>query len=137
MVRDAYEAFNRGDLEDMAAAAAPEFEYVATGVIPRAGGVYRGREEYLRFLEQWWSEFDEPTVDVNELADAGEQVLASGAVASRAAWETTWSLWQLWSVRDGKIVRGQGFTGWASRPPSSALPPWTRNSTCRTGVSRR
>jgi ketosteroid isomerase-like protein len=39
VVRHAYEAFNRGDLEDMAAAAAPEFEYVATGVIPGAGGV--------------------------------------------------------------------------------------------------
>jgi uncharacterized protein len=114
VVRHAYEAFNRGDLEDMAAAAAPEFEYVATGVIPGAEGVYRGREEYLRFLEQWWSEFDEPTVDVNELADAGEQVLASvtfrgGGKQSRV--ETTWSLWQLWTVRDGKIVRGQGFTG--------------------------
>jgi hypothetical protein len=73
-----------------------------------------GRGEYLRFLEQWWSEFDEPTVDVNGLADAGEHMLASvtfrgGGKQSRV--ETTWSLWQLWTVRDGKIVRGQGFTG--------------------------
>jgi ketosteroid isomerase-like protein len=24
--------------------------------------------------------------------------------------EANWSLWQLWTVRDGRFVRGQGFT---------------------------
>jgi ketosteroid isomerase-like protein len=45
MTRRAYEAFNRGDLDGMSVDAAPEFEYVATGAIPDAGGVYRGPEE--------------------------------------------------------------------------------------------
>ena len=24
--------------------------------------------------------------------------------------ETSWDIWQIWTVRDGKVVRGQGFT---------------------------
>jgi ketosteroid isomerase-like protein len=40
----AYEAFSRGDLEGVFADAAPEFEYVATGAIPGAGGMYHGPE---------------------------------------------------------------------------------------------
>ena len=59
LVRRGYEAFNRGDLDDMFAEAAPAFEYLATGVIPGAGGVYHGPDEFRRFLERWWGEFDE------------------------------------------------------------------------------
>jgi hypothetical protein len=24
--------------------------------------------------------------------------------------ETSWDIWQVWTVRDGKAIRGQGFT---------------------------
>jgi ketosteroid isomerase-like protein len=53
VVRRAYEAFNRGDLERAFADAAPEFEYVATGAIPGAGGMYRGPEAFRQFLDRW------------------------------------------------------------------------------------
>jgi ketosteroid isomerase-like protein len=75
-VRRAYEAFNRGDLEGVFADAAPEFEYVATGAIPGAAGMYRGPEAFSQFPDQWWGEFHEPHVEVHELIDAGDQVLA-------------------------------------------------------------
>lgn len=113
VVRRAYEAFNRGDLEAMSAEAAPEFEYIATGVIPGAGGVYRGAAQYRRFLEWWWGEFAQPDVQVHELVDAGDRVLASvtfRGCGKQSGVETTWSLWQLWTTRDGKVMRGQGFT---------------------------
>ena len=108
MVRRAYRAFNQGDLEAMVAVAAPEFEYVATGAIPGAGGVYRGPEEFLQFLDRWWGEFDEPHVEVHELIEARDQVLASVTFrghGKRSGVDTNWSLWQLWTVRDGKIGR--------------------------------
>lgn len=113
MVRRAYDAFNRGDLEAVFADAGMEFEYVATGVIPGAGGVYRGVEQYRQFMERWWGEFVQPNVQVHELVDAGEQVLASVTFRGRgkqSGVETTWSLWQLWMTRNGQVVRGQGFT---------------------------
>jgi ketosteroid isomerase-like protein len=113
VVRRAYKAFNRGDLEAMFADAAPEFEYVATGAIPGAGGVYRGPEMFRQFLGQWWGEFDEPRVEVHELIEARDQVLAFLTFrghGKQSGVETNWSLWQLWTVRDGEVVRGQGFT---------------------------
>jgi ketosteroid isomerase-like protein len=113
LVRRAYEAFNRGDPEGMVADAAPEFEYVATGAIPGAGGVYGGTEQFRQFLDRWWGEFHEPRVEVQELIDAGDQVLASLTFRGRgkqSGVETNWRLWQLWTLRDGKAVRGQGFT---------------------------
>ena len=113
LVRRGYEAFNRGDLDGMFAEAAPSFEYLATGVIPGAGGVYHGPEEFRSFLERWWGEFDEPRIEVHELTAAGDQVLASLTFRGRgrqSGVEANWSLWQLWRVRDGQFVRGQGFT---------------------------
>ena len=114
VLRRAYEAFNRGDREGAAAGFAPEAEYVVTtGQIPGAGGVYRGPEGYRRFLESWWGEFDEPGIEVHELIETGDQVLASLKLRGRgkqSGVETSWDIWQIWTVRDGKVVRGQGFT---------------------------
>ena len=114
MLRRAYEAFNRGDREGAVAGFAPEAEYVVTtGQIPGAGGVYRGPEGYRRFLESWWSEFDEPGIEVHELIETGDQVLASLKLRGRgrqSGVETSWDIWQIWTVRAGMVVRGQGFT---------------------------
>jgi ketosteroid isomerase-like protein len=74
--------------------------------------VYRGAEQHQRFVERW-GEFAQPDVEVHELADAGERVLASVTFRGRgrqSGVETTWNLWQLWTTRNGKVVRGQGFT---------------------------
>jgi ketosteroid isomerase-like protein len=35
--------------------------------------------------------------------------------------ETNWSLWQLWTLRDGKAVRGQGFTNSAEALEAAGL----------------
>ena len=60
-VRRAYDAFNRGDLEGMVADLAAEFEYLATGAVPGAAGVYRGPEGWTEFVMGWLaSEFDDP-----------------------------------------------------------------------------
>ena len=59
--RGAYAAFNRGDLAaGVVTFRAPEFEWVATGVVPDIVGVYRGPDGYKEFLESWWNEFEKP-----------------------------------------------------------------------------
>jgi ketosteroid isomerase-like protein len=111
--RRAYEAFNRGDLEGMVADFAPTFEYVATGAIPGAGGVYGGPEGWTEFLGWFRSEFENPRVEIRELIEAGDQVLASVTLRGRGKQsdvEASWDVWNLWTVRDGKVVHGQGFT---------------------------
>ena len=60
----------------------------------------------------FWGEYDDVSVEVHELTEAGDQVLASLAVrgsGKQSGAETSWDLWHLWSVRDGKVVSGQGF----------------------------
>ena len=111
--RRAYAAFNRGDLAGGVENFAPEFEWVATGVVPDVEGVYRGPGEYRRFLESWWSEFEDPHIEVHDLTDAGDQVLASLTLRGRGKQSgvaTSWEIWHVWTLRDGKVVGHQAFT---------------------------
>jgi hypothetical protein len=113
MARRAYAAFNRGDLEGMLADFAPDSEYVTTGAIPGVEEVYRGPEGFRRFLKSFWGEFDEPGLEVHELIEAEDQVLVGLTFQGRgkqSGVETTWDLWHLWTVRAGKVARGQAFT---------------------------
>lgn len=113
IVREAYDAVNRGDLDMAVSCIAPDMEYVASGAVPGATGVFMGPEGVKEFIAGLYEEFDEPRADVSELLDAGDQVLASATARGRgklSGVETTWDTWQLWTVRDGKLMRGQGFT---------------------------
>ena len=113
IVREAYDAVNRGDLDMAVSCIAPDMEYVASGAVPGATGVFMGPEGVKEFIAGLYEEFDEPRADVSELLDAGDQVLVSATARGRgklSGVETTWDTWQLWTVRDGKLMRGQGFT---------------------------
>ena len=113
MVRRGVDAFNRGVFEGVAAEFASDFEYVASGAIPGVGGVYRGPEEYTRFQEAFWGEFDEQHGEINEVIEAGDQVLVSLTFRGRgkqSGVETRWEVWQAWTVRDDKVIRGHGYT---------------------------
>ena len=113
IVREAYDAVNRGDLDMAVSCIAPDMEYVASGAVPGATGVFMGPEGVKEFIAGLYGEFDEPRADVSELVDAGDQVVVSATARGRgklSGVETTWDTWQLWTVRDGKLVRGQGFT---------------------------
>ena len=113
LVRRAYEAFNRGDLDGMVADFAPTFEYASTGAIPGAGGVYRGQDGMRQFLGWLWNDFESPRAEIGELIEAGDQVLAELTLRGRgkqSGVEAGWDVWQLWTLHDGKMVRGEGFT---------------------------
>jgi uncharacterized protein len=113
IVRRAFEAFNRGDLDGAVSDAAPDIEYIASGAIPGATGVYRGPEGFKRFAGWLREEFDDARIEVNDLIEARDQVVASvtnRGRGKRSGAETSWKLWTLWTLRDGEIVRGQGFT---------------------------
>jgi hypothetical protein len=111
-VRRGYEAFNRGDIDGVVGLLAPDFEYVASGLVPGVGGVYRGAAGLRGFAETFWAEFDDPHIEIHELIDAGDQVVASTTMrghGKQSGAETSWSVCQVWAVRDGSAVRGQGF----------------------------
>ena len=111
--RRAYAAFNRGDVAGGVEDFAPEFEWVATGVVPGVEGVYRGPGEYRQFLESWWSEFEDAHLEVHDLTDAGDQVLAALTLRGRgkqSGVETSWDIWHVWTLRNGRVVGHQVFT---------------------------
>jgi ketosteroid isomerase-like protein len=116
LFRRVTEAFNRGDLEGAIAIAdpPPEFEFVPSGVlIPDLASVQRGPEGFRRIAEVFWGEFDDPYIEIHELIDAGDQLFASVTFrgrGKRSGAETSWDVWAVWTVRDGSLVRFQGFT---------------------------
>jgi ketosteroid isomerase-like protein len=114
IVRRGYEAYNRGDLDDMVADHAPTFEYVASRVVPGSRGLYRGPEGWEGMGLGWLrNEFESPRVEIRELTEAGDRVVAGLTVRGRgkqSGVEVSWDLWHVWIVRDRKIVHGQGFT---------------------------
>lgn len=110
VVRRAFDAVDRGDFDGMAAELAPEFEYVAT--VDVVGRADRGVQGFRRFLESFWGEFDEPNVEIRELIDAGDEVLTWVTFRDRGTQsgaETSLDLWHVWTLRDGKVLRGSGI----------------------------
>lgn len=113
VARRVYEAFNRGDLDAMVADIAPDAEYVSTGTIPGFAGAYRGHEGLRRFLSWFREEFDEPHIEVHEIIEAGDRLLVSLTMRGRgkqSGADVSWHVWHVVTVRDGRFVRGQGFT---------------------------
>jgi ketosteroid isomerase-like protein len=113
IVRAAYEAVNRGDLDAAIVDIAPDCRYVASGAVPGAGGNYLGPEGVRRFVSWLWEEFDRPEVEVHELLEEGDRVVVSASLRARgkqSGVETRWETWQMWTLRGGQFVCGQGFT---------------------------
>jgi ketosteroid isomerase-like protein len=113
MVRRGFDAYERGDLDAAVTDFASDCEFVPTGALPGGRGVYQGPEGYKRYIGWITDEFEDAHVDVNDLTDAGDRVLASLTLRGRGRQSgaaTTWDLWHVWTVRDGRFVRGQAFT---------------------------
>jgi ketosteroid isomerase-like protein len=124
IVRRAFEAYNRGDLDTAVADFASDFEYIASGAIPGGRGVFRGPEGYKRFVGWLREEFDDARVEIDAITDAGDQVLVSVTIRGRgrqSGVEASWNDWQVWTLRDGKIVDGLGFTNRAEALEAAGL----------------
>ena len=97
----------------MVANVSADAEYVTSGAIPGSRGVYRGREGLKRHFGWLREEFDDVRVEVHDLIGTGDQVLVlrtSRGRGKKSGVEASWTTWQLWTVLDGEMVRGQGFT---------------------------
>ena len=106
VVRSAYEAFGRGDLDALMPLLHPEIEWRTTAQIPFEG-TYRGIDEFLHAMSEWTEPFDDLTTTVEEVIDVGDRALVRHRMQGRgrdsgAAVDLV--LWQLVSVRDGQLV---------------------------------
>jgi ketosteroid isomerase-like protein len=113
LVRRAFEAYSRGDIDGAVADFAPDCRYTAAGTIPDRTGVFRGPEGYKEFMGWLRSEFEDVQAEVDELIDAGETVVVGSTLRGRgrqSGAQAKFTFWQVWTVQNSKFVRGQGFT---------------------------
>jgi ketosteroid isomerase-like protein len=111
LVHRMYEAFNRGDWEGAFADTSPEIEWETDPRHPKAG-VYRGRAEFQRFMQDFEDPFEQTVIEPEEFFARGDRVVAFIKIRRRPSGSTAdveIRIGELWTVRDGKIVRGQAF----------------------------
>ena len=110
VVRAVYAAMNARDVRR-----ANELMHSDAEWIPdhRVGeGPIRGRDEVVEFFTETASMFREIDIEIERIWDMDDQVLvflrmSGSGSASGAGFEIR--IANLWTLRDGKLVRGQGF----------------------------
>jgi uncharacterized protein len=81
--RRAVDAFNRGDIDAVLQAVDAEVEWRPEGQTMILGGeppVYRGREGALAALREWYEVLAEIHVEIAEVRDLGERIVAIGRI---------------------------------------------------------
>ena len=119
IVRGAFEAFNRGDLEEGARVFDASIEWRTAPNQPDAG-TWRGEDEVREGLASVLEPWEQLRVDVRELIPAGEhRVLALVRFHARGR-ETGLPVTgtnvdsQVWTLRDGKVVSVEMHSGTAA-----------------------
>ena len=115
IVRRAFEAWNAGDPEAAIELLDPDIEWRLPPNFPDAES-WRGRDAVVAGLTTVTESWDEFRVEVQELIDAGDRVVALVRFRGRAA-ITGLDLGgvsvdgQVWTVRDGKAIHVQMYNG--------------------------
>jgi ketosteroid isomerase-like protein len=113
LVRDAAVAFNRRDLDAWSEYIADDIDYRAVEGAPDDHGPIHGKDALSVYLQDWLDTFDEFKSEPIELIEAGDdKVVAVTRISGRAKLsgvETDLTYAALYTIRDGKIVRGREF----------------------------
>jgi hypothetical protein len=111
IVRRVYAASDRGDWDALFGFADSAIEWESDPRVPNAG-TYRGREEIQRFMEDQAAPFDRSVTEPEHLIAKGDQVVALVRIRRRVrdtSAEIELRIGHLWTLHDGKVVRGQAF----------------------------
>ena len=118
-IRDAYDAFERGDLDGALEPVSDDVVWEQAQGLPH-GGTYRGLAEVRRNVfepldRDWWSEF---SAEAEELLDAGSDVVVVGryrGVAKATGKVLDVPFVHVWTFADGRATRFRQFldtAGW-------------------------
>jgi ketosteroid isomerase-like protein len=111
VVREMYDAMNRGDWKAVFAHASPEIEWETDPRHPKAG-IYRGQEMFQRFVEDLEGPFEQSVIEPERFFARADQVVAFIKIRRKPMGSTAKveiQIGELWTFRDGQLVRGQGF----------------------------
>jgi ketosteroid isomerase-like protein len=111
-IRSGYESFNRGDYEATFEMLDPAIEWQPADRSPFAG-TYRGHEAVSRLLKSWLEAFDNLRWEPEDFFDTGgDRIVVFVRQTSRgrqSGAEVAVHVAHLWTMRNGKAVRWQGF----------------------------
>ena len=110
IVRRLYRAMDARDVEAFAEFGHPDAEWIPDSRVGQ--GPVRGRENVIQFFTDRAEMFDEYHVEVERFWEKDDQVLAFVRVTGRGgASGATFDIriGHLWTVRDGVVVRGEGY----------------------------
>ena len=120
LVHEIVEALNRGDVDGMLDRMHPDFEWRPLESSPAAGGVYRGREQVRRYVEDWLGTFDNLRLDLEDPTEVADRVVAvvRGHGRGRASGlQLDTRFCQVWTIRGGTAV---GMGEYATREQAMA-----------------
>jgi ketosteroid isomerase-like protein len=112
IVRAGIQEWNRGDVEALLARATEDFEWHPTLVQNVEGKAFRGHAEFREFLEEWNRTWESWDLEIQELRDFGDRVLALTRVRAKgrgSGVEFNQPIAQIFDLRGGLICRGETF----------------------------
>jgi ketosteroid isomerase-like protein len=108
IVRRGTDAYRRGALEEASHWTHPEIVWDMSRLQVPDAGVYRGFEGLLTFFNRWQESWESLELEPLEYIEAGDQVVTVIRQSGRgrlSGAEVEHRFAQLWTLRDGKIVR--------------------------------
>jgi ketosteroid isomerase-like protein len=113
VVRLAYDALARGGLDRFIEHFTEDVDYRAVIGAPDDIGPIHGKDALRAWLEDWFDTFDEFTMELLEVIDAGDGTVVwverFGGRAKRSGVQTDQTIGGVFTIRNGKIARGREY----------------------------
>jgi ketosteroid isomerase-like protein len=111
VLRAFYEALNRGDWDAAKTRLSPDLEWEPDRRHPSAG-TFRGPDGMRRFLEEMDAPFEHTVIEVEDILAGGDKLVGLLRIRRRprgSSAEVDIRIGEVWTVRDGQLVHGEGF----------------------------
>jgi ketosteroid isomerase-like protein len=117
LVRETFEAWNRGDLEAVLESLGPGWQWHPARLFPGTDAVYRGKEGFTRF----WNTFREPwesiRIEIERIEDLEDRILVLIMFYGKgkgSGVDVTGEYANVFTFRDGLVTYQVGYGDWKS-----------------------
>ena len=124
LVRRAYDAFNRRDLDALLALCHPDVEFISYAMQVEGGDPYRGYQGVRGWWESLLAVYPDFRADIEDVRDLGDLTITrvrmyGRGVESDAPMDQT--VWQVARPRDGKVSEWRFFSSEAEALEAAGL----------------
>jgi ketosteroid isomerase-like protein len=124
LVRQGYEAWNRGDLQWLLDHITPDYEFRTVRLFPDLEPVYRGHEAFRQFWQTFREAWESFVIEVERIAPAGDdRVLALFRFHGRGrdGVDVKREYAQLFTFAGGMATKVVGFADWQKALQAAGL----------------